>query len=416
MHPVKQIEDEAPPQLSHAGAGEFSFLDLLVVLAARKRIICLSALSGFVLALGAALLRSPTFTAQASIMPPQRGESSASALLGEFGALASISGASGSLSSSLKDPADLYIGILKSETVEDSLIRQFDLMRLYRARRMSQARRRLASNSKFVNGKEGLISIAVEDHDPKRAAAMANAYVSELHDINTHLAITEASQKRLFFEQQLAQEKDKLADAEVALKQTEESTGVIEPTGQTEVAIRQIAQVQAEITMDEVQLDALHTSSTDQNPEVVRLNSSLDGLRAELRDLEGGAAGKGGKRGPGDISIATANVPQLGLEYIRKERDVKYHQLLFDILARQYEAARLDEAKAAPVIQVVDPALVPDWKSGPSRAIWAIVGGFLGFLLGSGWILGSRAYRRVQADPEQGSKFAMLKHDLGLRG
>ena len=415
MHPVKQIEDEAPPQLSHAGGGEFSFLDLLVVLAARKRIICLSALSGFVLALGAALLRSPTFTAQASIMPPQRGESSASGLLGEFSALASISGASGSLSS-LKDPADLYIGILKSQSVEDSLIRQFDLMRLYRAKRMSQARKKLAANSKFVNGKEGLISIAVEDHDPKRAAAMANAYVSELYDINNHLAITQASQRRLFFEQELAHEKDKLADAEVALKQTEESTGVIEPTGQTEVAIRQIAQVQAEITMDEVQLDALHTSSTDENPEVVRLNSSLEGLRAELRDLEGGTAGKGGKRGPGDISIATANVPQLGLEYVRKERDVKYHQLLFDILARQYEAARLDEAKAAPIIQVVDPALVPDWKSGPSRAIWAIVGGFLGFLLGCGWILGSRTYRRIQTDPEQGSKFARLKHDLGLRG
>src|ERR1700677_2997339 len=160
MHPVKQIEDEAQPQLSHAGGGEFSFLDLLVVLAARKRIICLSALSGFVLALGAALLRSPTFTAQASIMPPQRGESSASGLLGEFSALASISGASGSLSS-LKDPADLYIGILKSQSVEDSLIRQFDLMRLYRAKRMSQARKKLAANSKFVNGKEGLISIAV---------------------------------------------------------------------------------------------------------------------------------------------------------------------------------------------------------------------------------------------------------------
>jgi uncharacterized protein involved in exopolysaccharide biosynthesis len=241
---------------------------------------------------------------------------------------------------------------------------------------------------------------------------MANAYVDELYKLNNRLAIGGAAQRRLFFERQLAQEKDRLADAEVAMKKTEEATGVIAPSGQTETIIRQVAQLQAEITSREVQLDALRTSSTEQNPDVIRLNSELSGLRAQLRDLESGT----GKHAPGDISITTANVPQAGLEYIRKERDVKYHQLLFDLLARQYEAARMDEAKAAPVIQVVDPALPPDRKSAPFRALWALVGCAMGFLLSTGWVFASHIYQRMAADEEQSRRLAVLRQELKLRG
>ena len=196
------------------------------------------------------------------------------------------------------------------------------------------------------------------------------------------------------------------------MKQTEEATGVIAPSGQTETIIRQVAQLQAEITSREVQLDALRTSSTEQNPDVIRLNTELSGLREQLRELESGS----GKHTAGDISITTANVPKAGLEYIRKERDVKYHQLLFDLLARQYEAARMDEARSAPVIQVVDPALVPDRKSAPFRALWALTGGALGFFLSTGWVIGSHIYQRMAADEEQGRRLAVLRQELKLRG
>jgi len=410
MQTVNEISPEAPVERSAGTAREFDVLDVALILAARKRLIILMSVAGFVLGIGLVLTVAPSYTAKATILPPQQEQSSSSALLGQFGSLASLSGLGSSVG--LKNPSDLLIGILQSQSVTDAMIKRFDFIRLYHPKRMSDARLMFQKNAKFVAGKDGLISISFVDGDPRRAAAIANAYVDELYKLNNRLAIGEASQRRLFFEQQLAQEKDKLADAEVELKKTEEATGVIAPSGQTENIIRQVSQLQAEITEREVELGALRTSSTDQNPDVIRLTTELSGLRAQLRDFENGP---GAKHAPGDISITTANVPEAGLQYIRKERDVKYHQLLFDLLARQYEAARMDEAKSAPVIQVVDPALPPDRKSAPFRALWAIVGGTLGFLFSAGYVLASFIYRRLAADEQQGQRLALLRQELKLR-
>jgi tyrosine-protein kinase Etk/Wzc len=411
MQTVNEISHEAPVERSAGVVREFDILDVVLILAARKGLIFLMSLAGFVLAIVLVLFVAPSYTAKTTILPPEQEQSSSSALLGQFGALASLSGVGSAMG--LKNPADLFIGILQSQSVTDALIKRFDVIRLYHPKRMSDARLLFQKNAKFVAGKDGLISISFVDGDPRRAAAIANAYVDELYKLNNRLAFGAASQRRLFFERQLAQEKDKLADAEVSLKQTEEATGVIAPSGQTENIIRQVSQLQAEITEREVELGALRTSSTDENPDVVRLTTELSSLRAQLRDLENGP---GAKHARGDISITTANVPEAGLAYIRKERDVKYHQLLFDLLARQYEAARMDEAKSAPVIQVVDPALPPDRKSAPFRALWALVGGALGFLFSAGYVLASFVYRRLAADEQQGQRLALLRQEIKLRG
>jgi tyrosine-protein kinase Etk/Wzc len=410
MPTLNELGLDAPADRSKSTAREFDILDVVLILAARKGFIFLMTVAGFVIAFGLVLLVTPSYTAKAVILPPEQGQSSGAIMMGQFGALASMTGLGSSLG--IKNPVDLYIGILQSRTLIDSMIARFDLVNFYHAKRMSDVRTALLGHSSFAAGKDGMINISVTDHDPKRAATFANAYVDELYRVNNRLALGGASQRRLFYEQQLNQEKDRLADAEVALKKTEEATGVIAPSGQTETIIRQVAQLQAEITSREVQLDALRTSSTDQNPDVIRINSELAGLREQLRGLESGKS----KRVPGDISITTANVPQAGLEYIRKERDVKYHQLLFDLLARQYEAARMDEAKAAPLIQVVDVALPPDRKSAPYRAMWALTGVSLGFFLSIGWVLGSHIYRRMAADEEQGRRLAVLRQELKLRG
>jgi tyrosine-protein kinase Etk/Wzc len=410
MPTLNELGLETPVDQSKSTAREFDILDILLIVAARKRLIFLASVAGFALGLGLVLLVKPSFTAKTMILPPEQEQSSGAVMMGQFGALASMTGLGGSLG--LKNPVDLYIGILQSETVIDNMIKRFDLMNFYHTKKWSDVRAALKNSSKFVADKDGMIGISVTDHDPRRAAALANAYVDELYRVNNRLALGGASQRRLFYEQQLSQEKDRVADAEVALKQTEELTGVIAPSGQTETIIRQVAELQAQITSREIQLDALRTSSTEQNPDVIRLNTELSGLRGQLRDLESRTP----KHAPGDISITTANVPQAGLEYIRKERDVKYHQLLFDLLARQYEAARMDEAKSAPLIQVVDPALVPEKKSAPFRALWAIVGCVLGFLLSTAWVLGSFVYRRLEADEEQSRRLALLRQELKLRG
>ena len=415
MPTVNEISHEPSTESSvdrNQGAPrEFDILDLFLIIAARKWLIFWASVGGFVLGILLVLMVDAEFTAKAVILPPQQDQSSGNAFMGQFGALASMTGLGASLG--IKNPVDLYIGMLQSQTVTDGIIKRFDFVRKLHPKRYSDLRKMVVGKVKFLAGKDGMISISVTDKDPRMAAEMANAFVDELYQLNNRLAITGASQRRLFYEQQLAQEKDKLADSEVALKKTEEATGVIAPSGQTETIIREVAQIQAEITAREVQLDALRTSSTEQNPDVIRLNSELTGLREQLRGLESGSSST--KHVRGDIFISTANVPQAGLEYIRKERDVKYHQFLFDLLARQYEAARIDEAKAAPVIQVVDKALVPDRRSSPTRAIWAIVGCFLGFFLTTGWVFASHIYHRLEADETHGQRLAVLRQELKLR-
>jgi tyrosine-protein kinase Etk/Wzc len=387
---------------------EFDLLDLLLVMAQRKVTIILATIIGLFLGMILVLLMHPTFTAKAVIMPPQQGQSSA-ALVTQLSSLASLTGLGNA--GALRDPNDLYLAIVQSNTVADAVIKRLNLEAVYHVKKLSQARTTLAANSKFVSDKGGMISITTKDEDPRRAADIANTYVDELHSINSRLVIGEASVRRNFFAQQLALAKDRLTDAEIALQQTEESTGAISPIGQTGVVIQQIAQLQSQIITREVQLDALRTSSTDQNPDVIRLNSELAGLREQMAQLE--SAQK--RHNPGDISLSSRSLPQDQIVYLRKQRDVQYHTLIFDLIARQFEAARLDEAKASPLIQVLDPAQPPDRKSGPFRALWTLAGGFLGFLFGCSRVIGSYVFARVEANPASAHRLAQFRRALRFR-
>ena len=216
-------------------------------------------------------------------MPPQQGQSSA-ALISQLGSLASLTGLGNG--SGMKDPNDLYLAILQSDTLENSLIKRLGLLSVYHTKKLSDARRVLAGNTKLLSQNGGLISITVRDGDPHRAAEIANAYVDELHAMNSHLVIGEAGVRRMFFSQQLALEKDRLTDAEIALKETEEATGAVSPPGQTGLAIGQVAQLQSQIISHEVQLDTMRNSATDQNPDVIRLSNELQSLREQLRQME----------------------------------------------------------------------------------------------------------------------------------
>jgi len=304
----------------------------------------------------------------------------------------------------MKAPADLYISLMSSRTVADGLIAQFDLVHVFRVKTMTLARRALAGRTHFISGKDVLIRISVEDGNPQFAAALANGYVDQLHKLNSKLALTESAQRRLFFEQRLQEEKEALSDAEAAMKATEEHTGIVQVSSQMELLVRTIAQLRAEITVREVLLETLKAGATDKNPEVVRMQVELDSLRAHLHQLESGS--RPGQAGP--PALAPANAPAMGLAYLRRLREFQYHEALFESLGKQYEAAKLDEAKEAPVVQVVDPAVPPE-EGNPKRRLWIVLFGAVSFGIFGGCLA---IWLHFMSDPARAGGIRALRRAL----
>lgn len=356
----------------------------------RKIILRFTLITMFVTALYACFVMKPFFTAKAVFLPPQSAPGSAmTQLAGQLGALGGLGGLGG-----IKSSGDVYVGMLGSRTIADALIHRFDLQHVYKTKKLSDTETILKSTTKVVAGKDSLITISVDDRDPNRAADIANGYLDALYDLNGRLALTESAQRRLFFEQQLIHEKDALADAEVELKRTQEQTGLISPSGQTEGTLEAIDQLRAQITSRQVEMSVLQQGATERNPEVVRVQTEIENLQAQVRKLENDSS----LRSAGNIQTPLAKVPELGLEYIRKQREVKYHETLFELLARQYESAKLDESREATVLQVVDRAVVPDKKSGPHRALLTLGGMLLGFFVGSLWVILSSFLKKKKSD------------------
>jgi uncharacterized protein involved in exopolysaccharide biosynthesis len=274
-----------------------------------------------------------------------------------------------------RNPTEIYIGVLKSRTIADALIERFQLSSLYGHKTMADTREELARRSSITSGKDLLIRLRIDDHDRERAAKMANAYTEELLKLTSRLAFTAATRRRLFFQKELAAEKDLLADAEVALKNTQQTSGLVAPSGQSEALIRASAQLRAEVASREVQLEGMRSYATGENPQVLLLERETAALRGQLEKLRAGGGAQD------DLMLSTNRLPAASLEYLRRLRDLKYHETLFELLAKQYEAARIDEARSAPLIQVVDQATPPDKKSWPPRALIVLASGLLAALV-----------------------------------
>jgi tyrosine-protein kinase Etk/Wzc len=392
-----------------ADDNEVDLLDLLIVLAKRKWLIVKVTLGAAAIAAIVSFLIPNRFTATATIMPPQQTQSTSAMLMSQLagsglGSLASLAGKD----LGLKNPNDLYIGMLKSRTVEDAIIAKFDFQRVYREKRLSDARKELHKATDITSGKDGLIDISFEDKDPKRSAEVANAFVDELRTLTQHLAVTEASQRRLFFEQQLQQAKDDLANAEVALKDTQQKTGMIQLDSQSKAMIEAVGRIRAQIAAKEVQLQAMGSFATEQNPDYVMARQELAGLRAQLAKFEQQQPSDNG-----DPLVATGKIPAIGLEYVRRYREVKYRETIFELLAKQYEAAKLDEAKEAAVIQVVDPAVQPDRKSSPIRALIVALSSVFAFIGVIVYALLYEGLAHLQQDPNRGGRLGLLVQLFG---
>lgn len=334
--------------------GDINLIEIAITLARYKKLIFGGSLVfGMLIALFTLLLPN-IYMATTQILPPTQQSSMAAAMLSQLGALGGMMGVGGTGGQS-----DTYVAILQSRTLRDAMVQRFRLNEVYPATLQSDLRKSLAAATTIKTDKEGIIAISVEDKSPERAAILANGYVEELQRMTQVLAITEASQRRLFFEKQVQAAKQQLGEAEVALKRLQEKTGIIELTAQADAVVRSASEIKAQIAMKEVELGALRTFATRDNPDYIRTRQVIASLRAQLDKMEAGSVPKG-------------QIPEAGLEYMRKLRDLKYAETVFEVLSKQFEMAKIDEAKNNSVIQVLDKAVIPDQKASPHRAIITI--------------------------------------------
>ena len=382
---------------------EINLMDLVLVLAKHNRFII--KLTAFValLAVAISLIMPNIYTAKTMILPPQQGSSTASMLLGQIGSLAGLAGGA----AGIKSPNEVHIGMLKSRSVADALIKRFNLQQKFKAKTLEATRKALAGETVIASGKDGFITIEYSDEDPKVAASVANAYVEELDKLNNTLAVTEASRKRLFFEKQLKLTRDNLSAAEVGFKQTQERTGLIQPEAQGQAIIMAASKLRAQVTAAEVKLQSMGSFATPQNPDYQKLQQNLTSLRAQLSKSE-----RNGVQGRGDIMLPTGKLPETGLEYLRKMRDLKYQETLFELLSKQFEIAKIDEAKEAALIQVVDKALVPEQKSKPKRALIVILATLMAFFLSVLLAFVREASARASLDPATAERMNLLRRYL----
>jgi uncharacterized protein involved in exopolysaccharide biosynthesis len=361
---------------------EISLLDILVLLVERKRFIVRFVIAVFLISIVVSLLLPVRYEAKIVLLPPQQNSSVGSSLTGQLGGALGALGALASGSLGLKNPADMYVSLLMSRTVEDGMIERFGLMQEYHAKRMSTARKEFESRTKVVAGsKDGLIRITLEDGGPKRAAELANGYVDEFRKLSATLAITEAARRRLFFEQQLHQAKDNLTAAEDAMTKTQQSTGVLEIDSQARALVESAAILRAQVVAKQVEIEGMRSFATEDNPSVVLAKQELAALQSQLQRVAGSQNDTGS-----DINLSKGRVTQSGMEYLRRYRDLKYQETIFELLAKEFEVAKLDEAREGSIVQVVDGAVPPDTKSSPHRTLIVLGATILAFFVAAFWV------------------------------
>ena len=396
-------ESSATP-LQPAEDDEVSLLDLLIVLAKYKRVVLGVPFFAAIVAAIITVLLPNIYTATTRILPPQQSASAATALLNQLGGVLGGMGGVGGGALGVRNPNDFYVGMLKSRTVADNLISRFELGKVYDEGYLSNTRKRLEKETTITAGRDGIITVEVDDKDPKRAADLANAYVDELMKLTKVLAVTEASQRRLFFERQLVQAKDNLTAAEIVARQGLQKGGLAQVDAQGRSMIEVTARLRAQISVKEVQIGSMRTFAAEGNPELQRTQQELEALKRELARIEGSspfaAVGKVDKAGSS------------GLDNLGRLRDVKYYEFLYELLAKQYELAKIDEAKDATVIQVLDKAMEPDRKSKPRRSLIVLLFTFVALFASMLWALIREAIVRVKKDPRQSARLEALRSYL----
>jgi uncharacterized protein involved in exopolysaccharide biosynthesis len=390
-------------------ADEINLLDYLIVLLKRKKLIIGITFGAAVITAIICFIIPRTYQAETAILPPQQSSSTAAQLLSQLGGTGLAGFVGGAIG--MQTSSDLYIGMLRSRTVLDHIIDRFKLMELYDEEYREDVRKKLEEDIMEATGDKnsGIITVSIEDKDPKRAADMANALVDELKNLTKGLAVTEAAQRRLFFEDQLKDTKTSLIKAEEAMRGFQERTGALQVEEQAKAVIEGIANLRAQIAAKEVEIKVMKTYSTPNNPDLQKAAEALKGLKDELNKLET-------KGGSGyDPLMPTGRMPEVGTEYVRRLRDLKFNETLFELLTKQYELAKLDEARDAAVIQVIDKAVPPEKKAKPKSILIILIATCGGFFLSIFVAFFMEYKERASSDPENKERFETLKKHATFR-
>ena len=378
-------------------SGQMSVIGLLVMLISHWRWLVLVPLIAGAVGVGASYLMPTLYTSMTTLLVPQP-TTSAAALLGSLtGGLSSLGGGT----SGIKNPSDQWVALLKSRTVSDALVQRFDLKARYRAEFQFQARDQLSSATRIVAGRDGLISIEVDDVDPQMARDLAAAYAEELQRLSTKLAVGEASQRRVFFEQQLADARQKLLAAEEALQKQGLSPRLLKL--RPESAVAGLAAVESQIASAQVRLDVLRQTMTPQSPIVLRAQAELTALKAQRDQLATSQTG------------SVESDLTKGPSYPSLYREFKQQEALYEVLMRQYEIARSDEARDGAFVQVVDAAQIPEWKSSPRRLRMGFMAAVSSWFLLVIFLIVRDNIRRDQKDPEVAAEWARLRAVFGAK-
>lgn len=364
---------------------EIHLLDLLQIVMDNLRVLILIPLIVGFLALAISFLITPTFTAATRFLPPQQQQSAAVSMLQSLGALGGLASAA----TGLKNPNDQFISFLKSRVIGDAIVDQFKLMERYESKYRQDALKVLAGNSNISSGKDNLITVEFSDKDPQLAATIANTYVKELGKLLDRLAVTEAQQRRMFFEKQLASTKEALVKAEQNLAASGVSTSTLNLAPQT--ALEGPARLRAQATVQEVRIASMRSYLTESAPEFKQAVAELSAVRAQL-------------------SKAEREQPPAGNDtYIAKFREFKYQETLFELFAKQLEIARIDESREGAAIQVLDAAIPPEKKSKPQKALIAIAAALATTFVLLLFVFIRHSLRNASQDPESAAKLTKLR-------
>ena len=389
------MSDPNQPNPDHAAPedDEISLIDLAIVLGEEKKTLFWVPAITTTLAIVVSLLMPNIYTAKTVMMPPQQQQSGAASALASLGGLAGLAGAA-----AIKSPDEMYIALMQSDSLQNEVVQKLGLQERYASKTLVDVRNALKNTVKISSDrKAGLITIEADDKDPEFAAKLANIHVQELRTLLGRLAVTDAQQRRVFFEQTITKTQAELAQAEANFRTAKERSGMQVMAAIAESGVRASAELRAQIATREVQMQAMSRFATAQNPDLQRLASELSALRAQLAKQE---------QGTGDDDKSTTPMQQLA---VKAYREIKAHEAMMNVLVAQYETARIDEAKDGPLIQQVDIAVAPEKKSKPKRAMIVLVAGFAGLLLGLLVAFVRRALRKATQDPKGAAQLVQLK-------